>query len=91
MADELLDGGRQKEAKPKVSKLRERQDVAPVVESDGLDWPGLMLLLMQMQEHLDSLTSQDLPKAARKPVDGLTNCAGQLLPVLLTEARKQGA
>jgi hypothetical protein len=84
------DGERQEEATQEVSGVHERQDLESASAS-ALNWEELAAWVIQMQEHIDTLTSQDLSKPARKALDGLTKSAAQVLPVLLTEARRERA
>lgn len=88
MGNNLLSETERKEgATAKVSQLRRRQGShEPQPE---INWELMSLLLLQMQEHLEALSAQTgFNTVGRRALKGLRDCADQLLPALIEQAKR---
>lgn len=92
MANDILhEAGREEEPAAQVHELHQRRDSKAVSsgKTPAIDWEWMTILLMQMQEHIETLSRQDdISGDGKKALSGLDSCANELLPVLLSEARR---
>ena len=89
--DKLFHAGGQHVPGGQLNQLHPRRDSKAVSsgKTPAIDWEWMTILLMQMQEHIETLSRQDdISGDGKKALSGLDSCANELLPVLLSEARR---
>jgi hypothetical protein len=92
MANDVLhETGRQEGAGTQVSELHQRRNTKAVQggKTASIDWEWMTILLMQVQEHVQTLSRQGLEGEAARALDSLTHCTDELLPALMDEARRR--